>query len=157
MKDEGKNVDRRSFLASCLMWSGLAVGYGIGAFHFLKFLVPMGEKVRERELYVGSVDDLDVGKSKTVKTPSGETYVMARTAKAPVEESFRVLSDICPHLGCRVHWKADDKQFVCPCHMGIFDEEGTAISGPPAEAGQSLPRLKTKVRGRSVFVMIKES
>lgn len=151
MTDEDSGVDRRRFLSSCLMWGGLAAGYGLGAYHFLRYLVPMGEGIKYREMFVGPVDQLKVGESRTVKTPTGESYVMARTP-----EGFRVLSDICPHLGCRVHWKADRKIFFCPCHDGVFDEEGTAISGPPAEAEQSLTRLETVVRGNSVFVLIKE-
>jgi Rieske Fe-S protein len=152
MADDDGRTDRRSFLASGLMWAGLAAGYGLGAYHFLRYLVPMGEKVRYREMFVGPVDQLAVGESRTVKTPAGETYVMART-----QDGFRVLSDVCPHLGCRVHWQAAKKRFFCPCHDGVFDEEGIATGGPPAEAGQRLTRLDTVIRGNSVFVLIKES
>ncbi len=77
---------------------------------------------------------------------------MART-----EDGFRVLSDVCPHLGCRVHWQPAEGTFLCPCHMGIFDAEGSAVSGPPAEAAQNLARLDTVVRGNSVFVLIQEA
>lgn len=160
MTDEGSGVDRRRFLSSCLMWGGLAAGYGLGAYHFLRYLVPMGEDIKYRELFVGPVDQLKVGESRTVKTPSGETFVMARTGK----EAFRVLSDVCPHLGCRVHWippkpgtKDEEGHFFCPCHDGKFNKEGLATAGPPAEAGQSLARLETVIRGNSVFVLIKES
>ena len=84
--------------------------------------------------------------------PRGDSFVMART-----DAGIRVLSDICPHLGCRVHWVAKEKHFLCPCHQGIFDAEGTATAGPPYDAGQSLARLETRIRGNSVFVLIKES
>ena len=134
------------------MWGGVVVGYGIGAAHFLRYLVPLGQKKGFRELFVGSVDQLEVGQSRQIKAPGGETYLMARTA-----EGFRVLSNVCPHLGCRVHWNAEEQEFLCPCHMGIFDAEGKAVSGPPAEANQNLERLDTVVRGNSVFVLIKES
>ena len=95
-------------------------GYGLGAVHFVRYLVPTGEKTKYRELFVGPVDQLKVGESRTVKSPSGDTYVMARTP-----DGFRILSDICPHLGCRVHWKPDKEIFHCPCHDGVFDAEGT--------------------------------
>ncbi|MHC4470265.1 MAG: QcrA and Rieske domain-containing protein [Planctomycetota bacterium] len=143
---------RRHFIRTAIMWCGVAAGYGIGAVHFLRYLVPLGGKVRYREMFVGSVDDLAVGQSKTVRTPAGDSFVMART-----KTGFRVLSDVCPHLGCRVHWQREENRFLCPCHMGIFDAEGRAISGPPAEANQDLARLETVIRGKSVFVMIKES
>lgn len=143
---------RRGFVSSLLMLVGVAAGYGLGLWHFLRYLVPLGHGVRYREMFVGPVDELKIGQSKIIKGPGGESYVMARTA-----DGFRVLSDKCPHLGCRVHWDPDAKQFICPCHMGIFDETGQAISGPPAEANQQLAAMDTVVRGRSVFVMIKES
>jgi cytochrome b6-f complex iron-sulfur subunit len=148
---ESKAPDRRRFLTNGLMWAGLAAGYGLGAFHFLRFLLPLGTKQRYRELFVGPVDALAVGFSRTVKTPSGESFVMARVA-----DGFRVLSDVCPHLGCRVHFDRTRNEFLCPCHQGVFDAEGTAVSGPPAEAHQRLARLTTVVRGNSVFVLVKE-
>lgn len=61
MTDEVQEVDRRRSLSSCLMWGGLAAGYGLGAFHFLKYLVPMGEEIQYRELFVGPVDQLKIG------------------------------------------------------------------------------------------------
>jgi Rieske Fe-S protein len=153
MTDLAKSADRRSFLASVLMWGGAALGYGLGAVHFLRFLVPLGDKVPMREMFVGTVSQLKVGESQTIRTPDGDTYVMARTG----EQSFRVLSDVCPHLGCRVHWVARDNHFFCPCHMGVFNAEGVATAGPPAEAGQNLTQLETRVADGKVFVMIKES
>lgn len=151
MSEDAPKTDRRGFLANTLMWTGLALGYGAGAFAFLKYLVPVGAKTKKRELFVGPVDELEVGQSRLVRSPSGSTYLMARTA-----EGFRVLSDICPHLGCRVHWVPDKEEFFCPCHQGIFDAEGIATGGPPAEANQRLEQLETLVRGGSVFVLIKE-
>lgn len=44
----------------------------------------------------------------------------------------------CPHLGCHVEYKEKKKRYVCPCHGGVFDEEGNRLSGPP-------PRGLTKV------------
>jgi cytochrome b6-f complex iron-sulfur subunit len=151
-EDVGKTRDRRGFLGSVLMWTGVAAGYGLGAAHFLRYLLPMGTKVRYRELYVGRLDALEPGRSRTVKTPSGETFVMARTP-----DGVRVLSDVCPHLGCRVHFDRPSNQFLCPCHQGVFDAEGHAVSGPPAEAGQDLTRLDTVIRGTSIFVLVKEA
>ena len=152
MADEKTTKDRRGFLAGALAVGGLAVGYGVGAFEFLHYLVPLGQKPKYRELFVGPVDALKVGQSKLIHSPGGETYLMARH-----EKGFRVLSNICPHLGCRVHWQPEEQTFLCPCHIGIFDAEGKAVSGPPAEANQNLASLETVIRGGSVFVLIKES
>src|SRR5262245_49763135 len=44
---------------------------------------------------------------------------------------LRVLSSICPHLGCSVAWNESRTQFVCPCHRGVFAPDGALVSGPP--------------------------
>jgi menaquinol-cytochrome c reductase iron-sulfur subunit len=44
---------------------------------------------------------------------------------------LRVLSAVCPHLGCSVAWNDNRRQFVCPCHVGVFAEDGALVSGPP--------------------------
>jgi menaquinol-cytochrome c reductase iron-sulfur subunit len=47
------------------------------------------------------------------------------------EQAIRILSPICPHLGCPVNWHTDQKEFKCPCHGGIFDVTGKHVAGPP--------------------------
>ena len=46
-------------------------------------------------------------------------------------DGYRALSATCTHLGCRVSWTAETKQFHCPCHGGVYDREGRVVSGPP--------------------------
>jgi menaquinol-cytochrome c reductase iron-sulfur subunit len=55
---------------------------------------------------------------------------------------FRILSPICPHLGCSVRWVGDENKFVCPCHSGSFTADGERIAGPPP---RSLDALESKV------------
>lgn len=40
------------------------------------------------------------------------------------------LSRSCPHAGCNVNWKPEQKKFVCPCHASKFDINGTRLEGP---------------------------
>jgi len=54
----------------------------------------------------------------------------------------RVLSSICPHLGCVIGLNEAKGQFVCPCHVGVFAPDGTLVSGPPPRA---MDELETKV------------
>nr|MBC8425653.1 Rieske 2Fe-2S domain-containing protein [bacterium] len=49
------------------------------------------------------------------------------------------------HLGCQVYWEEDNNRFFCPCHSGVFDPQGIAIAGPPADAGQRLAEVPLKV------------
>ena len=55
---------------------------------------------------------------------------------------LRVLSSICPHLGCSIPWNEAKGQFVCPCHVGVFAPDGALIAGPPPRA---MDELETKI------------
>ncbi len=50
----------------------------------------------------------------------------------------------CTHLGCAYHWQADQNQFTCPCHAGVFGLDGHVLAGPPP---RSLDPLATRVEG----------
>ena len=54
-----------------------------------------------------------------------------------VHGELHVFSATCPHLGCVVHWNADEKSFDCPCHGSRFSNEGKVINGP------AISNLKT--------------
>lgn len=49
----------------------------------------------------------------------------------------------CTHLGCEVRYHPEKKQWECPCHGSIYDEEGRPISGP---APQALPRVAVEIK-----------
>lgn len=53
-------------------------------------------------------------------------------------DDVKVLSPICPHLGCPIAWMASKSEFLCPCHGSIFNTTGTAVSGPSPRAMDSL-------------------
>jgi Rieske Fe-S protein len=62
---------------------------------------------------------------------------------------FIAMSNICTHLGCRVRWIEDRDQFFCPCHNGIFDEQGSVVSGP---APKPLDRFEVKVEEEQLYL-----
>jgi menaquinol-cytochrome c reductase iron-sulfur subunit len=55
---------------------------------------------------------------------------------------LKVLSSVCPHLGCAVRWIDNQDKFVCPCHGGTFTDAGGRVSGPPL---RGLDELESKV------------
>jgi nitrite reductase/ring-hydroxylating ferredoxin subunit len=77
-------------------------------------------------------------------------------------ENFQVFAVNCAHLGCPVRWFPQSGLFMCPCHGGVYYQDGTRASGPPPrglfeypfkvengklmiEAGQ-LPTLSTTAK-----------
>jgi menaquinol-cytochrome c reductase iron-sulfur subunit len=51
---------------------------------------------------------------------------------------LRVLTSVCPHLGCTVPWNKVKNQFVCPCHGATFSADGTRVSGPSLRGMDTL-------------------
>jgi Rieske Fe-S protein len=47
------------------------------------------------------------------------------------ENQFLVFAMNCAHLGCPVTWFAQSGLFMCPCHGGVYYEDGERASGPP--------------------------
>jgi menaquinol-cytochrome c reductase iron-sulfur subunit len=46
-------------------------------------------------------------------------------------EQFLVFAMNCAHLGCPVTWFPQSGLFLCPCHGGVYYENGERASGPP--------------------------
>jgi len=44
--------------------------------------------------------------------------------------SFKVISVICQHLGCAVHWSKEKNIFECPCHGSKYYKNGVNFAGP---------------------------
>jgi Rieske Fe-S protein len=147
--DEG----RRHFLgaSSLAMAAGLAGGYGALAVMFGRFVYPTASANRGW-LFVCQVDQLPPGAALDFATPAGQRVVIARQGNGASADDFLALSSVCPHLGCRVHWEAQNDRFFCPCHNGAFDRQGQATAGPPLAANQSLTRFPLKVEGGLLFL-----
>jgi nitrite reductase/ring-hydroxylating ferredoxin subunit len=46
-------------------------------------------------------------------------------------DKFQVFAINCTHLGCPIRWFQESRLFMCPCHGGVFYEDGQRASGPP--------------------------
>ena len=55
----------------------------------------------------------------------------------------------CPHLGCLIEYKADERHFLCPCHSSIFAEDGSRENDVSPRA---MDTLAAEVRDDAVFV-----
>jgi menaquinol-cytochrome c reductase iron-sulfur subunit len=61
----------------------------------------------------------------------------------PAEEELVVFSRNCTDLSCPVNFDRGSQCYLCPCHGGIFDRDGTPLAGPPS---RPLYRYATRVR-----------
>jgi menaquinol-cytochrome c reductase iron-sulfur subunit len=100
--------------------------------------------VRERRsgyeswLPLGSLDRFPAGQTRlaTYKNPvldpwDGQTGNIACWVRHIDANSFQVFAINCAHLGCPVRWFPQSSLFMCPCHGGVYYEDGSRASGPP--------------------------
>lgn len=46
------------------------------------------------------------------------------------EGDLHVMSPVCPHMGCYVHWNDAETSWDCPCHGARFGPKGQLLNGP---------------------------
>jgi Rieske Fe-S protein len=71
------------------------------------------------------LDEVHTGEGK-VLTIEGKRCAAYRDEN----NSIHVVSAICPHMKCVVHWNKGEKSWDCPCHGSRFTFDGRVIEGP---------------------------
>ena len=69
----------------------------------------------------------------------------------PADGQVRAMSSSCSHLGCSVTFSRDKQQFLCPCHGGAFNLDGTVAAGP---SSKPLAALTARVENSRVLVQV---
>ncbi len=59
------------------------------------------------------------------------------------EQEIVVFSRSCTDLGCPLDYEAGSGCYLCPCHGGIFAQDGRRLAGPPKSA---MHRYEHRVR-----------
>ena len=149
-------LSRRKFLSRLSLAAG-----GIGA---LILTIPMAGFilapffVRKQEVWrsVGKVESFKIGETTAVKyedaSPLPWAGVTARSAawlRRINADTFIAFSINCTHLGCPVRWLATANLFMCPCHGGVYYQDGTVAAGPPP---LPLPRYPVRVKDGDVQI-----
>jgi len=95
---------------------------------------------------VGKVEQFKVGETVNVvfvdASPLPWAGVTSKTAawlRRAGEQEFVAFSVNCAHLGCPVRWLQDARLFMCPCHGGVYYEDGSVAAGPPPHPLQQYP------------------
>lgn len=66
-----------------------------------------------------------------VMPTDGNTADTACWVRHVAGEQFQVFAVNCAHLGCPVRWFPQSGLFMCPCHGGVYYQDGSRASGPP--------------------------
>lgn len=53
---------------------------------------------------------------------------------------YKIISAICPHLGCSLKWNKDETSWDCPCHGSRFDVDGNILNNPTMEKAKVLKK-----------------
>jgi Rieske Fe-S protein len=104
-------------------------------------------------------DDFQIGKTVavTVTDPSSLPWAGV-TAKSAVwlrrvsQDSFIAFSVNCTHLGCPCAGSKAAELFMCPCHGGVYYDDGTVAAGPPPK-----PLFRYDVRVANGEVQMKQA
>jgi len=144
-------MTRRSVLGLLVSAASLVAGGIVGIPALLAGLSPVfpapPEKIWRRvgrlnEFPIGAVSD---GTTLTQRDAwpwsfkGRAVFVWRRT-----EAEIVVFSRSCTDLGCPLTYDRGSACFLCPCHGGIFQQDGNRLAGPP---GKPMYRYDHRVEG----------
>lgn len=131
-------VSRRGFLFT-LGIAVNAVAATLFAIPIIGYIAAPARKLAEQAwIPLGRLDDFPVEQTRlaTYKNPfvvpwDGMTANIPCWVRRLAADKFQVFAINCTHLGCPVRWFPESGLFMCPCHGGVYYENGQRASGPP--------------------------
>ncbi len=144
-------VNRRSFFGVLLGIGTAGMGALLAAPVLRYVLYPLYAKSQQSDWSdVGTMDEFSnlsqpIRKTVTFTRRDGWREVVSSQSvyvTRGADGQLKVISAICPHLGCSVSWQKGQSEFVCPCHGGKFAADGKHVSGPPP---RGMDELRTQV------------
>lgn len=140
MSETRETVNRRQFLARVTIGLTALAGALAGIPVIAYLLSPLIKPVNEVWRALGPASNFAPGQTVQVKfedpSPLAWAGLTAETAawvrrNPPGQNEFVVFAINCTHLGCPVNWLPGGHLFLCPCHGGVFNADGTVAAGPP--------------------------
>jgi Rieske Fe-S protein len=155
---EATEPGRRGFLKTVA--AALAGGVGAGVAAIIS-RAAVGSKLVDRPatwVRAGRLDDLETNiptpvtlrvmrRDGYLETVDQQVVFLVRNEQSHV----RALSSSCAHLGCSVGFDRQRNQFLCPCHEGVFNLDGTVAAGPPP---RPLSELAVRVEKTGLLVQV---
>jgi Rieske Fe-S protein len=168
---------RRTFLQWLTYAAGAAAAAVLGV-PLVGYLLGPLRKHRVQWIGIGapSIFPVDETRLVTFQNPLGEpwdgmvahtgVYIRNLGKDDKQQDRFLVFAMNCAHLGCPVTWFPQSGLFMCPCHGGVYYEDGERAAGPPTRglfhcvwrvrAGEleiqapHLPTLQSPLDGRAL-------
>lgn len=92
----------------------------------------------QRWVTLGDLDEFPEGQTRLAQFRNpisnkwdGDTDKIPCWVRRLQDKEFQVFAINCAHLGCPVRWFAQSGLFMCPCHGGVYYQDGSRASGPP--------------------------
>jgi menaquinol-cytochrome c reductase iron-sulfur subunit len=154
---ETGKISRRTFLERIIFFLGgvvsMMLGIPLAGYVFKPLFTALPPVWRP----VGKVDSFKIGETVAVTylqdsdLPwAGVTAKTAAWLRRESEDQFTAFTLSCTHLGCPVRWRPEAKLFMCPCHGGVYYQDGTVAAGPPPHP---LPRYPVRVVDGQVEIL----
>jgi menaquinol-cytochrome c reductase iron-sulfur subunit len=109
---------------------------------------------------LGNLDQFPAGQTRlaTYRNPvvsawDGDTADIACWVRNVDGKSYQVFAINCAHLGCPVRWFPQSSLFMCPCHGGVYYQDGSRASGPPE---RGLFQYHYKIDGGTLLIQAGE-
>jgi quinol---cytochrome c reductase iron-sulfur subunit, bacillus type len=133
-----KSTSRRGFLFKLGLALNVLGGVLVGIPVLGYILAPIRRLGGQAWIKLGPVASFPDGETRlavyqnpTTVDWDGATAKTACWVRHVKGERFQVFAVNCAHLGCPVRWFAQSRLFMCPCHGGVYYEDGARASGPP--------------------------
>jgi Rieske Fe-S protein len=132
-------ISRRDFVKLTTATLGTIMGAVIGL-PAIGYLIDPALKAPKTDAWIplGKLEKFEIGKPTLVTFTRSKVNGWEKTVNSygvfvlrKSDTDVLVLSNICTHLSCRVNWKEDRQEYVCPCHDAQFGINGEVLGGPP--------------------------
>ncbi|HEY5212601.1 MAG TPA: Rieske (2Fe-2S) protein [Acidobacteriaceae bacterium] len=156
--NDPSEYSRRKFLFKISLLVNGAVG-AVLAVPVLGYV--LGPILKRNQSYnywvpVGNLEQFPAGETRMGQyrnpdgTPAdGQTRNLPCWVRHIANNQFQVFAINCAHMECPVHWFPASKLFMCPCHGGVYYENGAVAAGPPP---RGLYEYKYKVVGNQLMI-----
>lgn len=146
---------RRSVLGWMVTGINVAVLAALAVPGVRFILAPLGKRASNKWIDVLGEEELEIGQTREVSfmmnVRDGYQSVDRKYSVYlhRTEEGLKCFDPACTHLGCRIKFQDDQRRYFCPCHGGVFGEDGKVVSGPPPKG---LVEHPVKVEQGRIYV-----